>query len=95
VPLPPTTDRRLARRLARHHPEFADGDPTYGAAAHQWLPADFDDIAAVDAVGAFNPVAEPERAVAPLRTLLPLELRQADCSHSRLVGSVIDVALVL
>jgi hypothetical protein len=48
-------------------------------AAHCWLPLDIDSVPARDDVGEFDPIADPERALACIMPHLPAELQEADC----------------
>jgi hypothetical protein len=63
----------------RTHVEKPGQIPTLEEAPHWWVPADIDGLEAKDTDGEFDPVAEPERAVAHVLSRMPSEFQDADC----------------
>jgi hypothetical protein len=73
--LRPEADPQLTRRLL--HPDPRDGHPaTFRSACRQWIPLDFDGIAAPAIT---DPAADPEDAIEYLIGLLPPEFQDATC----------------
>lgn len=71
----PEANPQLTRRLL--HPDPQDGHPaTFRSACRQWIPLDFDGIAAPAST---DPAADPEDAVEYLIGLLPPEFQDATC----------------
>jgi hypothetical protein len=66
----------------RTHVRRKDNQPSLELAPHYWLPMDIDDVEARDAEGEFDPVADPERAVRQVQSLLPAEFHDAECLWS-------------
>jgi hypothetical protein len=66
----------------RTHVRRKDNQPSLELAPHYWLPMDIDEIEARDAEGEFDPVANPERAVRHVRSLLPVDFQDVECLWS-------------